>query len=160
MKFFILPALLVLSFSVSTWGADTSDGCGLGWNITSNTTLSATTTRGTTNATLPPSFSMSSGTSGCAKHQIAKKEDRPAFEYALNNYDSLTIDMARGHGENLTAFARTLGCADGAIEQFSRVAQRHYDDITGAGIQDALRFFKNVKNQIQEDPFLNVACRT
>ena len=153
---------LVLFVSIAPLAAhadDTSSGCGLGWEVTKSTTLSATTTRGTTDTSLPNTFSMTSGTSGCAKHPIAKN-DMPAFEYAVVNHDALTIEMAQGQGENLTAFARTLGCGDGAVARFGQMAQSHYGQITGGGTAAPAEFFDRVKGQVSADPVLSLACRT
>lgn len=156
----LVLGLLVSSLSSVAMADDTSDGCGMGWSVTKSISLSGTTTRSSTNGTFSSPFGMTSGTSGCAKHSIAKKEDRPAFDYAMYNRDALTIDMARGHGESLAAFARTLGCSDGVVGAFGQMTQSHYEAIDAAGNQGIVKFFRTVQGQIQDDPVLSVACRT
>ncbi|MFM8315218.1 MAG: DUF3015 family protein [Deltaproteobacteria bacterium] len=49
-----------------------TDSCGLGWQVTQKKSFLATTTRGTTNAFVPPTFGMTFGTIGCDKHSFAK----------------------------------------------------------------------------------------
>ena len=97
-----------LFFSLAYAGND-SDSCGAGWYVTQKKSLFGTSTRGTTNGTIPPTFGMTSGTSGCAQHSLAKKEEKSkAFTY--ENYDSLIIDMAVGEGESLLALSSLLEC--------------------------------------------------
>ncbi len=58
----------------------TVDSCGLGWQVTDKKTYTATTTRGTTNAFIPPTFGMTTGTIGCEKLDIGKN-DKEAADY-------------------------------------------------------------------------------
>lgn len=110
MKKILMAALLVL-FSVPAFAGDGggSDGCGLGWQVTQKKSFLATTTRATTNAIVPPTFGMSSGTIGCDQHTFAKKE-MPALEYVASNYDTLLLEMSTGSGETLAALSLTMGC--------------------------------------------------
>ena len=159
MKKLFLLALIAATPSSAAWAADTSNGCGLGWHVTQSTTLSATTTRGTTNSTLPSTFSMTSGSSGCAKHAIAQR-DVPAFQYVVVNYDSLTVEMAQGRGENLTAFARTMGCGDDTVALFGQMTQRRYSSIMSDGELTPIELFTHIKGQVAGDPVLSIACRS
>jgi len=152
MKYLLVLVCLSL-FPLSAFADDQSDGCGLGWQVTQKTTFSATTTRGTTNGFVPPTFGMTSGTMGCARHDLAKK-DEPAAIYAVNNYETLTVEMAEGRGEILTGFARTLGCDDGAISAFGQMTQKNYRNLPSG----ALDMFRSVKTQISLDPVLAVSC--
>src|SRR5689334_13977730 len=88
---------------------DKSNGCGIGWQVTNRETLLGSSTRMTTNAFLPNTFSMTSGTSGCAKHPLAEK-DTPAATFIVSNYDPLLLDMSTGRGEYLEGLARAMGC--------------------------------------------------
>lgn len=154
----LIPIVLaILSFSAVAMADDTSDGCGLGWQVTNKTTMSATTTRGTTNAFIPPTFGMTTGTIGCARHDIAKR-DEAAAAYAVNNYDSLTTEMAEGHGEVLAGFARTLGCNDASMESFSQMTQKNYKSLVSTGEQPALNMFDQVKTHIKQDAVLSASC--
>lgn len=137
---------------------DQGDGCGLGWQITQKRTMFATTTRGTTNGFVPPTFGMTSGTIGCAQHPLAKK-DLPAAAYAFNNYEPLSFEMAQGSGEYLAAFARTLGCEDAVQAEFGRTMQENFSSIMGNENTTAVEMFHNVKNQVRQNPALASGCR-
>lgn len=135
---------------------DTSGGCGLGWAVTKKISLLATTTRATTHAFLPPTFGMTSGTSGCASHSLAKK-DLPAANFALANYESLRLEMAQGHGEYLTAFAKTLGCAPSANAVFGETAKTHFQELMQKS-PSGLELFENSKSLIKGNPALSAQC--
>ncbi|MBI3544523.1 MAG: DUF3015 family protein [Deltaproteobacteria bacterium] len=122
-------------------GEPDTDGCGLGWQVTSSKTIIGSITRGTTNGTIPPSFGMTSGTLGCRKHPFTKRDQAGAV-YAVSNFDQLRIEMAEGRGEVLEGFARTIGCDDAAA--FGQMTQKNYRAITEKA--SAVRMFLNVKN--------------
>ena len=84
-----------------------SDSCGLGWAVTTEKTLSATSTRGTTNSFLPPTLGMTSGTIGCERHSIAQK-DLPIIRYVDTHLDLLKYEMAMGTGERLMGLAQLM----------------------------------------------------
>lgn len=160
MKFlFALSIALSTAIAVTTTAKadDTSSGCGIGWQVTKKTTLFGSTTRNTTHAILPPTFGMTSGTSGCAQHPLVKKSDQQAVIFASTNLEPLRIEMAEGQGEYLQAFARTMGCSDSSLSRFSTEAQRHYKTIFN-GIQNGTELLINVRKQIQADPQLALDC--
>jgi hypothetical protein len=134
-----------------------TDSCGLGWQVTQKKTLSATTTRGTTNAFVPPTFGMTTGTLGCAQHPLSKR-DVDGARYAYNNFDVLSIEMAEGQGEFLTSFARTLGCDDASLEAFSHMTQSHYRSIMNEGKATRVEMFDNIKTEMKNDPVLSARC--
>lgn len=138
-------------------GEPDTDGCGLGWQVTAKKTIIASITRGTTNSIVPPSFGMTSGTLGCAQHPFTKRDEQAAV-YAMTNFDSLTIDMAEGKGEYLEGFARTLGCQDQALGEFSRMTQSNYRSISEGGKASAVKMMNHVKDQIRQNPVLSAAC--
>lgn len=137
--------------------ADKGDGCGLGWQVTQKRTMLATTTRGTTNGFVPPTFGMTSGTIGCEQHSFAK-EELPAATYAFNNFEPLTQEMAQGSGEYLSAFARTLGCSEAVESEFGRTMQSNYESIVGDESTSAVQMFQNVKAQIRGNAVLANGC--
>ena len=104
-----------------------------------------TSTRGTTNLTVPPTFGMTSGTIGCAQHSIAK-QDESAATFAITNFENLRIEMAQGRGENLATFGEILGCADPAA--FGSFAQSHYGSIMDGANESPIRMFQNLKRLI------------
>lgn len=117
-----------------------SDGCGLGWQVTNKKSFLGTTTRGTTNAFIPPTFGMTSGTIGCDQHTFAKNE-MPAVNYVATNQDAIMIDIAAGGGENLAALAQAMGCANsaGLVSQ----AQANYSSLMNVSSD---QFYRNVKS--------------
>lgn len=147
----------VITISMNAQARDSSDGCGLGWEVTSKTTFSATSTRGTTNAFVPPTFGMTTGTLGCAKHDLVKKQDEQAAFYAVENYDSLRQEMAEGSGENLKAFASLMGCDQNSYPGFAQMVRKHFSAI--ASDSDArLDLVLNVRHELEQDPALAFSC--
>lgn len=146
LKSFPMFIFLVLVLSIPTAYAASpggSDGCGIGWRVTKNKTLSATTSRGTTHATLPPSISMTSGISECDYHPIAAN-DLPAAHYTAINFDLLKHEMAIGSGEILLGLSQIMGCSDS--QKFSSMVKDNYARIFSQGADAPLAIFKNVKN--------------
>lgn len=139
-KLLLLGMMLGASAQASSGGG--SDGCGLGWQITSKKTMVATTTRATTNAVVPPTFGMTTGTIGCDQHPIAMR-DVPAVQFVATNYDALLLDMAQGEGEMLSAFARTLGCRNPAV--FGEMTRKEFSSLTEGA--DSLELVRRVQGK-------------
>ncbi len=152
----LLPTLSMAAAAKSTLGMNDvgTDGCGLGWQITQKKSFLATTTRGTTNAFLPPSFGMSFGTMGCDKHNFAKNEEA-GITFALANQENLSIELAKGEGEYVAGFAQALGCSD--VVTLGRRIQSKYSEIIREN-DSAVQMYKNVKTQIAQDPELSASC--
>lgn len=151
-----VAGLALVSTATISMADDQSDGCGVGWAITKKHSLSATTTRGTTNSSLPPTFGMTSGTSGCARHGLAKK-DVEAYKFAIANFENLSIEMAQGQGEYLQAFARTLGCSDSATATFGTMSQKNYKALFH-GTSSGADLLINVQQQIRSSQELTGSC--
>jgi hypothetical protein len=132
-----------------------SDDCGLAWQVTRQKTLMGTFTRGTTNAYLSPTWSMTSGTSGCQKHELAKKEEQ-AVQYVAANFYPLTAEMAEGHGEYLVGLAQVMGCNDSVASNLGHETQRSFRSITNGA--DAYQTVQNIKQVIQKNPVLVQNC--
>lgn len=158
-RFFVLalPVAFMLTLATTSLAhaEDKSDGCGLGWQVTSKTSFLGTTTRGTTNVFIPPTFGMTSGTMGCARHSIGKKEE-PAVRYVVENYQPLTMQLAEGRGEYLDGFARTMGCS--STSDFGRVMQHDFRSITDGGKADPFEMYDRVKARIKSDQLLSAQC--
>lgn len=152
-------AATVVFISFSAQARDSSDGCGLGWEVTSRTSFSATSTRTTTNAFVPPTFGMTSGTLGCAKHDLVKKKDEQAAFYAVENYDSLRQEMAEGSGENLKAFASLMGCERDAYTGFAQMVRKNFSSIASDS-NTRLDLVVNVRSQMERDPVLSASCNS
>lgn len=121
---YVLVASLALG-SFAAFADPDSDSCGLGWQVTKKKTFSATTTRGTTNAVVPPTFGMTSGTMGCAQHSLVKNDMKP-LHYADANYENLMAEIAQGQGEYLAGFATTMGCES---SEFTSALQSNFSEI-------------------------------
>ncbi len=153
-KILILTALSA-TFTLSAFAADSSSGCGLGWEVSQKQSLLSSSIRSTTNAFLPNTFSMTSGTSGCAKHEIVKNEREQQY-FVESNLDQLTVEMAQGDGAYLRGFAVVMGC-EGAYGEFSGLVQKNYSK-TFSGTATPASVLSSVKAGIQSDSKLSHMC--
>ena len=136
MKKFIVASVLLTGLSGLAAGsggggggsADKSNGCGLGWNIAPQKSLVSSYTRAITNASTSSTSGMTSGTSGCDRHSIVDN-NKLDIHYAEANFHSLMIEMAQGQGQYLNGFATVLGCNDNNLEEFSKMTQKHYQEL-------------------------------
>lgn len=140
--------LLVASliYSGSLFAQDRLDGCGLGWEVTDQKTYTATTTRGTTNAFVPPTFGMTTGTMGCDKLDVGQK-DKEAADFVATNFDALKTDLARGEGEYVEAMAAAFGCQSNS-KNLGVVIQKNYDRVV-APASSAIDLFSNLRREAQ-----------
>ena len=145
MKKVVLAFIAATVVGAFAQAADQLDGCGLGWQVTDKKTYTATTTRGTTNAFIPPTFGMTTGTMGCQKLDIGKN-DQEASSYVATNFDSLKSELATGRGEYVTALASALGCKASADMIGSRL-QQNYNSVV-APAQDSMQLFQNIKAEV------------
>ncbi len=151
----ILGAVILFAYTQSSQAADSSSGCGLGWQVTQKQSLLSSAVRTTTNTFLPNTFSMTSGTSGCQKHSIVKN-DEEAVIYAVNNQHSLMMEMAEGKGEFLNAFAQTLGCDASRYSDFAKFTQSHFSDIANSA--DGIELYRQIRTQMESNPALKGQC--
>ena len=138
--FFIV--FLTLSFFSNTHAnhSSGSDSCGLGWAFTEEKTLSATSTRGTTNGFVPPTFGMSSGTLGCDSHSIAEKDIR-TIRYIATYADLLKYEIVLGMGMHLQGLAQLM---ESSSEQcFAKALNKHYSQIASSGTP--IEMFKTIQ---------------
>lgn len=140
-----LAGLGIVALSAQAMASSDTDSCGLGWQVTDKKTLMATSTRGTTNAFVPPTFGMTSGTIGCAQHGFAAV-DQKAVEFVASNYEPLVIEMAKGQGEYVTALSQTMGCKN--TQSFGSSLKNNYSSIVGTS-SNAVELYNNVKSQSQ-----------
>lgn len=141
----------------AAYAADGSSGCGLGWMLLKDNSLLSSSLRSTTHAWLPNTFSMTSGTSGCAKHSIVKN-DKKDLHFADANYEILATELAQGQGEMVTAFAVTLGCTSEASETFGRVMQENYENLFNTSVRNPLKLVQGARLQILANPSLRFSC--
>lgn len=140
---FFAAALLVASVSQAR---DSMDGCGLGWEVTDKGTFLATTTRATTNAFVPPTFGMTTGTLGCKQLTFAKV-DTEAATFVATNYQSLRTELAQGQGEYVSAMVEVFGCGSNSTSSISNKIQKNYNTVV-APAKDATELFYNLKGAI------------
>lgn len=138
-KLLISAAVLVVASQVSA--RDKFDGCGLGWEITQDKTILATTIRGTTNAVVPPTFGMTTGTIGCEKFSGIASADKNSAEYVAQNYETIRAELAMGQGEYVQATAESLGCD---AQVFGQHVQQNYNSVV-APTKDGIELFNNLK---------------
>jgi hypothetical protein len=153
----LLVGIAVLMTSSLAFSDDQSSGCGLGWQVTQRMSLLSSAIRSTTDAFLPNTFSMTSGTSGCAHHDIVKNDEK-AVLFAANNYDSLIVEMAQGSGEFLEGFAQALGCNEATFSKFSAFTQSRYQKIYENSANDGINFYKAVRTEMEASPELAGQC--
>ncbi len=139
---FLLAALTVSSVAQAK---DSLDGCGLGWEVTDQKTYTATTTRSTTNAFVPPGFGMTTGTMGCEQLDIGKLDEQAA-DYVATNYESLKSELASGRGEYVDSLADAFGCSAQAEQMGARI-QKNYSTVV-APARDSLQLYKNIRTEV------------
>jgi hypothetical protein len=100
---------------------------------------------------------MTSGTLGCAKHDLVKREDEKAAFYAVENYDSLRQEMAEGSGENLRAFASLMGCGQNAYPEFAQMVRKRFSAIASDS-ETRVDLVLNVRHELEQNTALSLAC--
>jgi hypothetical protein len=154
----MVTGFLVLAMAglTSAQAADSSSGCGLGWQLAPKTSLISSTTRLLVNATFSSTIAMTLGTSGCAQHSIVKNEFK-GIHYAEANRDQLMVEMARGQGEYVDGLAAVFGCQDS--QKFGSMVQDNYEKVLPSEQTSGPELYHNVKAQIKNHAQLSHSCR-
>ena len=142
-----LVALLSIFMLTPAHAEDQSSGCGLGWQLFKKNSLVSSSLRATTNQFASNTIAMTSGTSGCAKHDIVMKQ-KEAIYFAEANYQKLINEMAEGKGEHVQAFAAVLGCNPSAANKAAAVFQSRYESIFTTDQIAPEQMLNNVANAI------------
>ncbi len=149
----LLAVVAIVATSLTTLAAGsggatrpTIDGCGLGWEVTDSKTMMGTSTRGTTNAFVPPAFGMTSGTLGCEQLQFASN-NKEAAEFVASNYETLKSELATGKGEYVNAMMESFGCSSQEATDLSAEIQSNYETIV-APANNATELYKNLESEI------------
>ena len=154
----LLSLAFATSFALSCSSFAGDAGCGLGSVVIQKNSKLLQLFAITTNATFfSQAFGITSGTSNCSANGIVFN-DKEATMYAEANLQNLKIDMARGNGESLTAFAQTLGCGKEVTPAFGEMTQKQYQNIFPAADVLPTQFLESVKNEIHKDKTLNSNC--
>ena len=156
MTFFILALTFLMGSAALANVGDA--GCGLGsMIIDSNSKLSQSFAGTTNNWTLTQFFGISSGTSNCRASGFVMRE-KEAEVFAEANMQNLKVEMARGQGENLSAFAQLMGCKDGAVSGFEKMTQSHYENIFPQSDVSPKALLQNVEKEMNGDANVKQGC--
>jgi len=155
----LLCVFLISLFLGSAALASVGDaGCGLGsLIIDKNTKLSQSFAGTTNNWTLTQFFGISSGTSNCRASGFAVRE-KEAEVFAEANMQNLKVEMARGHGENLSALAQMMGCSDAAVPSFGKMTQSRYENIFPQADVTPKTMLQNVEKEMTNDSSVKQGC--
>lgn len=151
----LLIGLFALVSAVSVSAADSSSGCGMGWEVAPKQSLVSSSTRSIVNATFSNSIAMTLGTSGCAKHSIVKNEAK-GIHFAEANMNQLAIEMARGNGEFVNGFASVFGCQNS--KAFGSMVQSKYEQVLPSANTTGVELYNNVKAEIRNNASLAQSC--
>lgn len=121
---------IIVLLSTNAFASDGSSGCGPGWYLFKKNSLVSSSLRATTNGVLYPvvTIGMTFGTSNCTRHSIVKKE-KESLHFVTHNRYELQSEVAKGHGEYVSALAETIGCMPGAKSHFINKLQDNYEKI-------------------------------
>lgn len=122
-------------------------GCGLGGMLIKSNgklaQLGATFLNGTFGS---QTFGITFGTSGCTASGMVKNEQQIQYFVEVNQ-ETLTREMAQGHGEKLTTLAALNGCTtEQEIAAFNTKAQTEFKTIVPTAKTTAVDFVNNMKS--------------
>ena len=161
-KFFVSLVAITSLGSNSAYAADGSSGCGVGWYIFKENSLVSSYSRSITNTFLGNTFSMTSGTSNCAKHSIVYNEKR-GLHFVESNADSLEIAIASGEGQFLQGFAESMGCPNTVTEEFATTLQSGYTQIYSShevnGWVDTAGLYNKIRSVLNQNSVLRNQCK-
>ena len=151
----LIIGLMALVATTSVFAADSSSGCGMGYEVAPKQSLVSSSTRSIVNSTFSNTIAMTLGTSGCAKHSIVQN-DAKGIHFAEANMNVLALEMARGNGEFVTSFASVYGCNNS--EAFGSMVQSNYESVLPATNTTGVELYNNVKTQIRNNATLSASC--
>ena len=146
---------MALVATTSVFAADSSSGCGMGYEVAPKQSLVSSSTRSIVNGTFSNTVAMTLGTSGCAKHSIVQN-DAKGIHFAEANMNVLALEMARGNGEFVTTFASVYGCNNS--EAFGSMVQSNYESVLPSANTTGVELYNNVKTQIRNNATLSASC--
>lgn len=156
-KVLLLAAVVGLLTAPVAFAGQTS-GCGVGTQLFKGQSgMVPNLLAVTTNAILPNTFSMTSGTVGCDADATVYNQQRQV-EYVAANLGILSEEMAQGQGEHVTALADLMGCPVNLQGDFSRVSQEKYPELFPTADMEANSFLEGLKSEMAKDPVLASGC--
>lgn len=153
MKLFI--GLLAVVATSAVFAADSSSGCGMGYEVAPKQSLVSSSTRSIVNATFSNTIAMTMGTSGCAKHSIVQNETK-GIHFAEANMNQLALEMSQGNGEFVAGFAQVYGCQN--AEAFGSMVQTKYESVLPSANTTGVELYNNVKAEIRNNAALSSSC--
>jgi len=151
----LIIGLMALVATTSIFAADSSSGCGMGYEVAPKQSLVSSSTRSIVNSTFSSTIAMTLGTSGCAKHSIVKN-DAKGIHFAEANMNVLALEMARGNGEFVAGFAGVFGCQNS--EAFGSMVQAKYESVLPSANTSGVELYNNVKAEIRNNATLSASC--
>jgi len=150
--------IFVTLFSLSAMAKDGSSGCGPAWYILKKKSIVSSALRITTNGILFPfvTLGMTFGTSNCTKHSIVKTEKKSLY-FVAQNYFELKGDAAKGNGNFLSAYGKTIGCKNEDLERFSTKMKSNYKNLFKEELKNEDVLLETYK-VILTDPILIKSC--
>ena len=161
MKKHIVLTIILTTFSLGllTQAQANDAGCGIGSLIVQKNSKLSQLFAVTLNVTTLTEFlGITSGTSNCSANGIVFQE-KEAGVFAEANLPSLKIEMARGEGESLSAFAEILGCQSSDMKAFGSMTRNHYQSIFPTPNVSTSNFVNSILNEIKKNPELKSSCR-
>jgi len=151
--------VLVGLFAAPAFAANDGAGCGLGSQLFKGQSgLVPNVLAATTNGTLGNNtFGMTSGTSGCNKDSVVKKEHEQKL-FVAANLDNLSQEMAQGQGEHVTALAGLMGCPSTVQGAFAKMSQEKYGQIFTTADAQPLAVLAGLKQEMNREPALAASC--
>ena len=151
----LIIGIFTFIWASSVFAADSSSGCGIGWQVAPKQSLISSSTRSIVNATFSNTIAMTLGTSGCAQHSIVKNDSK-GIHFAEANMNQLAVQMASGHGEFITSFAEVFGCQNSRA--FGSMVQANYETVLPSEKTSGVELYNNVKAQIKNNAILASSC--
>lgn len=154
MKKLIGLVMLAGLLSATVALADEGAGCGLGKQVwVGQSGVVAHVLAATTNNIISPaSTSITSGTSGCDANGVIYRHKEQEVFVAVN-FDTLSQEMAQGHGQNLQSLAALMGCSTVAYPEFARMTQDKYPVLMGSDTS-TMELISGLKREMATHPTL------
>ena len=86
------------------------------------------------------------------------QEDKKKL-YVAQNLDNLKIDIAKGQGEYLNAYACLSGCDQKTQNELARLFQKNFTEIYGGGPEKEPRaIYESMEKVMKSDPVISSGC--
>ena len=148
---FLMLCLTHLSFA-----AEKSSGCGLGWRVTKSMTTTGSSIRGLTNHTFSNTFGMTSGTSGCQKHDLVLLQKKK-IHFIEANRGPLDYEVALGQGERLEALVNLFGCQGESAQLFKKDLRANRAKFFSPSASSA-EVLSGIESHFQTHSILGTSC--